>query len=71
MDKAARNFINDGSKNSITTDEIKISEIFNWFSSDFKTNSTDIIDYINKYAAVKVDANAKVRYLKYNWSLNE
>ena len=29
------------------------------------------IDYINKYAAVKVDANAKVRYLKYNWSLNE
>ncbi len=71
LDKAARNFINDGSKNSITTDEIKISEIFNWFSGDFKTNATDIIDYINRYAAVKVDANAKIRYLKYNWSLNE
>lgn len=71
LEKVTKEFINDASKNSITSSEIKISEIFNWFAGDFKTKSSSLIDFINKYSSVKVDENAKVRYLKYNWSLNK
>lgn len=71
LEKAAKSFINDTTKNTITASEIKISEIFNWFSGDFKTKNTSIIDFINKYSIVKIDRKAKVKYLDYNWSLNK
>lgn len=71
LEKVTKDFINDTTKNSITSSEIKISEIFNWFAGDFKTKNSSLIDFINKYSSVKVDENAKVRYLKYNWSLNK
>lgn len=68
--KVTKSFINDKTKNSITASEIKISEIFNWFGGDFKTKKTSFIDFINKYSTVKIDKKAKVKYLDYNWSLN-
>ena len=71
LEAATKDFINDSSKNSITSDEIKISEIFNWFSGDFKTKNSSLIDFINKYATLKVEENAKIKYLKYNWNLNK
>ncbi len=71
LEKVTKDFINDASKNTITSDEIKISEIFNWFSGDFKTKETSLIDFINKYSFVKVNDKAKVKYLTYNWSLNK
>ncbi|VXA93040.1 conserved hypothetical protein [Flavobacterium sp. 9AF] len=71
LELAAKKFINDSSKNIITANEIKISEIFNWFAKDFKTKNNSLIDYLNKYAEVKINENAKIRYLDYNWNLNE
>lgn len=68
---ASKKFINDASKNNISENEIKISEIFNWFSKDFKTTNTSVIDYLNKYAVTKISNEAKVGFLDYNWSLNE
>ena len=70
LETAAKSFVNDKTKNNITTSEIKISEIFNWFGGDFKTKKTSLIDFINKYSTVKIDKKAKVKYLDYNWSLN-
>ena len=71
LEIVSKSFINDKTKNNITTSEIKISEIFNWFSGDFKTKKTSVIDFINKYSAIKIDKKAKVKYLEYNWSLNK
>lgn len=71
LELVTKEFVNDSSKNDISTDEIKISEIFNWFSGDFKTKNTSLIDFLNKYSTVKISDNAKVRYLSYNWSLNK
>ncbi|NHN27228.1 DUF547 domain-containing protein [Flavobacterium jejuense] len=68
---ASKKFINDSSKNNISENEIKISEIFNWFSKDFKNTNTSVIDFLNKYSATKISNEAKVSYLDYNWSLNE
>jgi hypothetical protein len=70
LELATKSFINDKTKNVISEKEIKISEIFNWFASDFKVNGS-VIDYINKYATTKIDKKAKIKYLEYNWSLNK
>lgn len=70
LETVATSFVNDKTKNNITASEIKISEIFNWFGGDFKTKKTSVIDFINKYSTVKIDKNAKIKYLNYNWSLN-
>lgn len=70
LDKAAKSFINDSSKNKITSKEVKISQIFNWFASDFKSKNSGIIDFLNNYSTVKIDKKAKIKYLEYNWNLN-
>lgn len=70
LEAVSKSFINDKTKNIITKSEIKISEIFNWFGGDFKTKKTTLIDFINTYSTIKIDKKAKVKYLEYNWSLN-
>ena len=71
LEVAAKSFVNDITKNNITASEIKISEIFNWFASDFKTKNTSVVDFINTYSIIKIDKKARVKYLNYNWSLNK
>lgn len=70
LETAAKSFVNDKTKNTITVDKIEISSIFDWFSSDFKTKGT-LIDFLNKYSTVQINKKAKVKYKEYNWNLNE
>ena len=70
LDAAAKSFINDKTKNNITANNIEISSIFDWFTSDFKKKGT-LIDFLNKYSSVKINAKAKISYKEYNWNLNE
>lgn len=67
---AAKSFINDKTKNTITTNKIEISKIFDWFSGDFKKKGS-VIDFLNQYSKVKISSKAKINYKDYNWSLNE
>lgn len=68
--QVAKSFINDKTKNTITKSKIEISEIFNWFASDFKTKGS-VIDFLNQYSNIKIDSKAKKTYKNYNWNLNE
>ncbi|WP_292901573.1 DUF547 domain-containing protein [Nonlabens sp.] len=70
LQRLAVQFINDPKRNTITADRIEISNIFKWFRKDFTING-DLIDFLNSYSKVKIDKNARVRYMDYNWSLNE
>jgi len=70
LEKLAVQFINDPKRNKITTDRVQISKIFRWFQEDFTKNG-DLIDFLNTYSKVKIDKNARVRYMDYNWKLNE
>lgn len=70
LDKLARNFINDSSRNTITTERVEVSKIFSWFAKDFKTEGS-LIDYLNKYATTPISPSAKVRYKTYDWTLNK
>lgn len=71
LDASTKEFINDKNKNQITASDIKLSNIFDWYSSDFKEESGSVIEFLNKYSKTTIDKNAKKRFLEYNWSLNK
>ena len=72
LTNAAKTFINDPEKNTITPDKIALSKIFAWFDKDFLINGTNsIIDYVNRYSDVKIASKTPKKFKAYNWSLNE
>lgn len=70
LDLVASQFINDPVRNHISKDQVELSSIFNWFSGDF-TRKTTLIEFLNQYSTVKISQDAQVKYLEYDWSLNE
>ncbi len=70
LDQVSREFINDPSRNEITTNHVAISALFKWYRIDF-TKEGSLLDYIGRYTDEPILSGTKVRYLKYDWSLNE
>ena len=70
LQKVTVAFINDPTRNKITSDQAQISSIFSWFQGDF-TKKGSLIDFLNLYSKVKIKPNAKISHLDYNWNLNE
>ena len=64
-----KEFLADVKRNKITEGKAEISEIFNWFKSDFTAKGT-LVDFINQYSKVKLKPKASITHLPYNWSLN-
>ena len=70
LDMLSRKFINDPTRNTITSDRVEVSKIFTWFSKDFKTDGS-LIDFLNRYSTTSISENARVRYRDYDWTLNK
>ena len=70
LDQAGRVFLKDTFRNKISTNKVAISNIFKWYRGDF-TEDGSLIDFLNRYAPVKIKADAEVSYLDYDWSLND
>lgn len=70
LDEQARIFINDSVRNKIGKDEVIISKIFSWFKGDF-TNGQSLIQFLNKYSDTRINEDADVDHMDYEWSLNE
>lgn len=64
-------FLDDPSRNQISPDHPRLSMIFNWYGMDFNSKGKTVKDFANRYASVKIDQDAKLNYLDYDWSLNE
>ena len=71
LNDAMRKFVNDTQRNQLDKSNIKISKIFSWFAGDFKLNGSSVVDYLNKYAKKRVQPNAKIDFLEYQWELND
>jgi hypothetical protein len=71
LNDAMRRFVNDPQRNQLDKSNIKISKIFSWFAGDFKLNGSSIVNYLNKYAKKRVQPNAKIDFLEYQWELND
>ena len=70
LEKLTSDFINNPSQNTLGTDRIIISKIFQWFSKDFKKKG-GVTDFIKQYSNSKIRRKAKKSFKKYNWNLNE
>ncbi len=67
LNQQAKAFINHATYNKISVSAVQLSKIFEWYGEDFG----DIINYLNKYATIKIKSNATVKYIEYDWALNE
>lgn len=70
LDDQARYFLANKKKNEISANKLLLSKYFTWYKGDFTKNSS-LIEYLNKYAPVKINKDADISYKDYNWSLNE
>jgi hypothetical protein len=70
LDAAAHRFINDSSRNTLNAENPELSRIFKWFSGDFQRDG-NLIDFINRYAEMKINSSADVSFKTYDWNLNE
>ncbi len=70
LDKAAKTFLSDKTKNKFSSNTAQLSSIFDWYKKDF-TKKSDLVGFLNQYAPIKIDTDSKITFLNYDWSLNE
>lgn len=70
LETVTQNFIRDKKHNELDSDIWTLSQIFNWYKGDFKSHG-GIRTFITKYMNTEPDPKIKIRYKKYDWSLNE
>ena len=70
LTRVATTFINDLTRNKISSQSAQLSSIFSWFKGDFTKKGT-LIEFLNRYAKVKLSPNARITFMEYNWNLNE
>jgi Protein of unknown function, DUF547 len=72
LEREAKKFFNE--LRNVTVDEarqtVTISEILNFFPSDFLAKAPSLPAYVNRYRDVKVPENYKVEFTKYDWTIN-
>lgn len=66
----AKDFLSDSFRNKVSADELQLSKILDWYSMDFPKGEK-FIEFLNKYSPVRINKNANITYLDYNWNLNE
>lgn len=69
LTRLMKEFVNDTTKNKLSNKKVQLSSIFDWFKDDFTKNGS-VIDYLNTFSEMEINSNAKITYLKYDWSLN-
>lgn len=69
LEKLSSEFINNSKKNKIHAENIKVSQIFNWYAEDFTKNGK-LLDFLNRYSKQPIQNSAFISYLEYDWKLN-
>ncbi|NNF06117.1 MAG: DUF547 domain-containing protein [Candidatus Eisenbacteria bacterium] len=74
LDAAMIEFVNDPARNQLFSRPPKLSRIFKWFREDFEREG-DVWSYVTEWvdpaSRQKIDPQAKPKFLKYNWDLND
>jgi hypothetical protein len=72
MEASTRKFINSHPDGVQVKDQtVYLSKIFDWYESDFKNSAGSLIAFINPYRKTKLPLDSKIKFLDYNWSLND
>ncbi len=71
LDDQGENFVSNPAKNKVSKSSAQLSKYFDWYKGDWNQNGQSVVKWVNKYSKTKLDANAKIDFLDYNWNLNE
>ncbi|MEM1219355.1 MAG: DUF547 domain-containing protein [Bacteroidota bacterium] len=73
LDQRTRRALNDPGFIQIDmgSNKASLSQIFEWYASDFGGSKKAVRAYINQYRAVPISANYTTDFYNYNWSLND
>ncbi len=66
LNSQTKKFINNKKFNVLSVSNLNISKIFEWYKEDFG----NVCDFLNKYASLKINQNAAISYMEYDWNLN-
>lgn len=70
LEDQTKKFINNPIKNKISDTELQLSKIFDWFKSDFIKEKT-LFDFLQQYTSVVISNDHKIKFMEYDWNLNE
>jgi len=70
LDIQTRKTLNNPKFIQVTDEKVLLSEIFKWYEQDFINGDQSMIDFINAYRAMPIEADKKVDYHTYNWQIN-
>lgn len=71
LDDAMRIFVNDPLRNRVQAGQAELSKIFSWYGGDFKEDAGSLRQFIDRYAVEPLSEDGQIRYLEYDWSLND
>lgn len=66
FERQTKSFVNNSNYNSITSEKVEVSKIFDWYGKDFG----DLKTYLNKYSNTKIASGTSINFKSYNWDLN-
>lgn len=69
LEAQTKKFINNSAYNTVSSDKLVLSKIFDWYKEDFA--DVGIIDYVDRYTSTDVASDASVSYREYDWALNK
>lgn len=70
LEEQTKKALNDPNFIRVDKKKVKVSQIFEWYATDFTRKGQSIADYINTCRTEKLPDGAKVSFYEYDWSLN-
>ncbi len=70
LEEAVRAFFQLPDKNRISPTKPMLAPLIRDNADDFRTDSTDIVDFVNLYSRVRINPSVSPEYLLYDWRLN-
>ncbi len=70
LEEAVRAFFQLPDKNRLSPNKPMLAPLMRDFSEDFQTDSTSIVDFVNRYSRVRINQSAMPEFLSYDWRLN-
>ena len=71
MEQQTKLALNDPSFIQYDGSDLRLSEIFKWYTRDFGGSSKSILQFINRYRNNAIPVNSKIKYYPYDWSCND
>lgn len=71
IESVTKETLNDADFIRVKGNKVQLSEIFNWYATDFKKSGKSTIEYINQYRSSKLPVSGKTSFYTYDWTLND